>query len=173
MGARNRGFTVVELLIVVAIISVLAFIAVPNFFRESSKAKHKTEVNAMFAELGVKLEQYKMESSSGSYLAATECPATGPVSAGYNFTTSCLTSGSAWANLRISPPSSKLYCSYQVTVGNGTTVPTPPTGFTMTAPPTAWWYVVATCDMASNGGTNATFFASSVDLKIQSQNVGQ
>jgi prepilin-type N-terminal cleavage/methylation domain-containing protein len=173
MGARDRGFTLVELMIVVAIISVLAFIAVPSFFRESSKAKHSTEVSSMVAELGVKLEQYKMESSSGTYLAAAQCPATGPVGAGYDFVSTCLTAGSGWMNLRVLPPSKKLYCSYQITVGNGTTVPTPPTGFTMTAPPTSWWFVVATCDMANDGGINATYFASSVDLKLQSQNVGK
>jgi type II secretory pathway pseudopilin PulG len=160
-------------MIVVAIIAILAAVVVPSFLKESSKAKHKSEVNSMFSELTVKLEQYKMESSAGAYLAATECPASGPNKAGYDFTTSCLTSGSAWTNLRVSPPSSKMYCSYEISVGTSADTPSPPTGFTMTTPATAWWYAVATCDMDASGGTDATFFISSVDPKQQSQNVGQ
>jgi prepilin-type N-terminal cleavage/methylation domain-containing protein len=171
MSSRQRGFTLVELMIGVAIIGILAAVVVPSFLKESSKAKHESEVNAMFAELNVKLEQYKMEASS--YLAAAECPSAGPNKAGYDFSTTCLASGSAWTNLRVSPPSSKLYCSYAITAGPSTTPPAPPAGFSMTAPATAWWYVVATCDMDASGGVNATFFASSVDPKVQSQNVGR
>lgn len=172
MNRREGGFTLIELMIVVAIIGVLAIVVIPSFFRESSKAKHKTEVNAMFAELTVKLEQYKMESSTGQYLAAAACPSA-PSTTGYNFQTTCVTSGSGWANLRVAPPNNKMYCSYEVSVGNSSTTPSPPTGFTMTTPATSWWFAVATCDMDTSGGTNATFFVSSIDTTIQSQNVGK
>src|SRR4051794_20201904 len=91
-GLRDeRGFTLLEIMVVVVIIAVLAAIVVPSFFRESSKAKHQTEVNAMFSELTVKLENYKSESSSGVYLAAAQCPTGGPAIAGYDFTTTCTT----------------------------------------------------------------------------------
>jgi type IV pilus assembly protein PilA len=173
MNRREGGFTLIEIMIVVAIIGVLAIVVVPGFFRESSKAKHKTEVTAMFAELTVKLEQYKMESSTGQYLAAAACPSTGPNKTGYDFVTTCATTGSGWANLRVAPPNNKMFCSYAVSVGNSATTPSPPSGFTMTSPATAWWFAVATCDMDASGGTNATFFVNSIDTKIQSQNVGK
>ncbi|NVB79597.1 MAG: prepilin-type N-terminal cleavage/methylation domain-containing protein, partial [Kofleriaceae bacterium] len=50
----EQGFTIVELMVVVAIIAVLAAIVVPTFTKESKKSKAKSEVGAMFAELGVR-----------------------------------------------------------------------------------------------------------------------
>ncbi len=51
MRTRNAGFTLVEILIVVAIIGVLAAIAVPNFIRfqaRSKQAEAKTNLRAVF-----------------------------------------------------------------------------------------------------------------------------
>jgi prepilin-type N-terminal cleavage/methylation domain-containing protein len=35
----QRGFTLIELMVVVAIISLLAFVAVPSFFKDSRKSR--------------------------------------------------------------------------------------------------------------------------------------
>ncbi|HZQ46036.1 MAG TPA: prepilin-type N-terminal cleavage/methylation domain-containing protein, partial [Verrucomicrobiae bacterium] len=42
---RNSGFTLVEIMIVVAIIGLLATIAIPNFMRASAKAKQTACIN--------------------------------------------------------------------------------------------------------------------------------
>ena len=61
---NQRGFTILELMVVVAIIAILATVAVPAWFRDSSKAKAKSEVSAMFAELSTKEEQFMIDQST-------------------------------------------------------------------------------------------------------------
>jgi prepilin-type N-terminal cleavage/methylation domain-containing protein len=167
---RERGFTIIEIMIVVVIIAVLAVLVVPGWFRESTKSRTKTEVNAVLAEITIKEEQYKVEKHE--YLAATACPSAAEPD-GVDFATTCLTGSSAWDNLRVNPPEKNVRCSYEITAGDKDTAPSPPTGFTMATPAGGWWYAVATCDTDAKGGVNSTFFISSVDTKVQIQNEGK
>ncbi|MBV8755992.1 MAG: hypothetical protein JO257_01875 [Deltaproteobacteria bacterium] len=159
-------------MVVVAIIAVLALIVVPTFLRETRKAKADTEINAMFTEIAIKEEQYKSE-NNGSYLPATTTCPTSPSSAGVDFNSTCVTTGSPWANLRISATDTKIRCTYSVTTGAAGTTLTPPSGFTVANQPAgAWYYILGTCDMDSRGGTNAQFFRTSVDTVVQKTNYG-
>ena len=158
-----------EIMIVVVIIAVLAAVVVPGWFKESSKAKAKTEVNAMFAELTIKEEQYKGEHNV--YLSATKCPSA-PSTTGVDFSATCLTGSSAWDNLRVNPPEATVRCAYELTAGDSSAAPTPPSGFSMLTPAGNWWYAVAECDSDNSGGTNSTWFISSVNTKVQVQNEG-
>jgi prepilin-type N-terminal cleavage/methylation domain-containing protein len=94
---NNKGFTLVEIMIVVAIIGLLAAIAIPNFV----KARTTAQTNACIANLkqidGAK-EQYALEEklapgatcdmaaiagTSADYIKATpECPAGGTYTVG-------------------------------------------------------------------------------------------
>jgi type IV pilus assembly protein PilA len=61
---RNRGFTLIELMIVVAIIGILAAIAIPNFIRFQARAR-QSEVNTNLKSLFTGLRtQQKMPPSS-------------------------------------------------------------------------------------------------------------
>jgi type IV pilus assembly protein PilE len=163
----ERGFTLMELMIAVAIIGVLVRIAAPAFFGESRKQKAKSEVAAMFGELAVREEQYKLEKSS--YLAATACPAT-PAAAGQS-PSACIASGTPWDSMRVRIQESKLYCSYTITTGTGTGTNNP-SGFVFTSPSGAWFYILATCDMDNSSTTNSSYFMSSLDSTVQKLNEG-
>ena len=175
----ERGFTLIELMVAVAIIAVLAVIVVPIFTKEAHKTIGTSEVNPMFAQLATKEETYKEE--SGAYLAAAQCP-TAASPTGINFTSVCITTGSAWESLRISPAETTMHCAYTIVVGASTDTLTPPTGFknsqgtVSAAEPSlasSWWYTTAECDEDGQGGTNATFYRSSVDPTLQNQNDGK
>lgn len=167
-------------MIVVAIVAILAAVVVPTFVGEANKARGKSEVSPMFAQISAKQDAYRSETNS--FLSAAQCPST-PYKAstsGYAFSTLCKTTGSAWETLRIDPPSSAMYCAYTIVAQPKGTALTPPTGFKNSAgalnaaetPATSWWYATAECDESSNGGTNAKYFMSSIDSKIQLINSG-
>jgi type IV pilus assembly protein PilE len=165
----EQGFTLLELMIVVAIVAILAVIAVPSFFSESRKAKASSEVSAMFAELSTKEEGYKLDHNT--YLTAAACPSA-PSTASQD-ATGCVATGQPWSSLRVQLPESKLYCSYAITTGAGGTTPSPPSPYTMSTPASSWYFIVATCEMDGSTSTHSTYFMNSLDTTIQKTNEGQ
>ena len=67
---NRRGFTLVEIMIVVAIIALLAAIAVPNFLR-SRKRSQATRVLEDLRNIDHALEQYAMETGRAAGFAPT------------------------------------------------------------------------------------------------------
>jgi prepilin-type N-terminal cleavage/methylation domain-containing protein len=146
----QRGFTIIELMIVVAIIAVLAIVVIPSFIKESKRTKSQSEVQPMISELSTREEQYKVEQNA--YLAAYACPpaasSTGTIMTG---ATCATTAGEPWALLRVQAAQSKLTCSYQVVIGDAGDLPSTSTDWPawMTAPTSApalsWYFILAKC----------------------------
>ena len=67
---KNQGFTLVEIMIVVAIIGLLAAIAVPNFVQARNSARSNTCINNLRLIDSAK-EQYAIENNIASGAATT------------------------------------------------------------------------------------------------------
>jgi len=121
---RKKGFTLIELMIVVAIIGILAAIAIPNFLRFQLKAKSSEGKTNLAA---IRTAEQSYYSEFGSYVSADPDPAVASVTSSkqtFNGTTGFGTIG--WS------PEGTVYFSYGVD-GDGTNAALDHTGFTATA----------------------------------------
>jgi type IV pilus assembly protein PilE len=172
---RQAGFTLLELMVTVAIIAILAGVAVPSFFSSSRKAKAASEVGTMFSDLRTRMDQYALE--NGVYPATQTETATWPA-APTPQTQPVLPLPASWTALkvRLSGPSD-VYCGYSWITGVandnsniGAIAAAAP--FSFTAPSTNWYYLFAHCDMDGDNSIDSYYFSSSVDTKIRVKNEG-
>ncbi|MBF0118221.1 MAG: prepilin-type N-terminal cleavage/methylation domain-containing protein [Desulfobacterales bacterium] len=114
LSLKNRkGFTLIELMIVVAIIGILAAIAIPNFRNYQLKAK-RSEAPTNLKAIKVSEESYRAE--SGTYKSCAATPATAPQA-----TKSAFTGGGANDFQAIGwSPSGNVYGQYTATNSNST-----------------------------------------------------
>jgi prepilin-type N-terminal cleavage/methylation domain-containing protein len=169
----SSGFTLLELMIVVALIGVLAAIALPSFAGQSRKAKGDAEVGAIFAELAVREAQYAVE--NGKYLSTSASetatfPAT-PTAAAQALGPLPTT----WQTLKVRTPEASARCGYVVIAGTRTDTPgsIASTSFGYVPPAKNWFYLLAHCNLDGNSAVDSYYFASSDDARIQKTNYGQ
>lgn len=170
---RQAGFTLIEILIAVAIVGVLAGLAVMTFGKQTRKAR-AAEVQAIFAELRNREEQYHLENgvyfSTGADESDTHPAAPGPQAQAF------APLPATWAPLRVKAPMANVYCGYVVlagTGGDGTNLGAKAGEFGMAAAPaTDWYYLLAHCDLDGNNARDSYFFSWSGDTKVQKQNDG-
>jgi len=170
---QQSGFTLLELMVTVAIVGVLAAIALPSFTSSARKSKGDSEVASYFGELAVREEQYAVE--NGKYLATgTSESTTFPTTPTPNGT-SVATLPTAWQTLKIRTPESTARCGYVVMAGTkadaGGAMATGTFGFT--TPQKNWFYILARCDLDGDSAVDSYYFISSENAKIQKINHGQ
>jgi type IV pilus assembly protein PilE len=83
----QKGFTLVELMIVVAIIGILASVGIPSYNNHSIKGK-LIEATSALSDARVKMEQYFQDNRTYNAGGGTTCPPAIPL-ATTNFTYAC------------------------------------------------------------------------------------
>ncbi|HEY0193409.1 MAG TPA: prepilin-type N-terminal cleavage/methylation domain-containing protein [Kofleriaceae bacterium] len=177
MAGRRRseqsGFTLMEVMITVAIIAVLAAIALPSFTSQTRKAKGDSEVASFFAELRTREEQYAVENGKFLSTGTSETntfPVT-PSAAGQALGTLPAT----WQSLKIRTPEDRARCGYVVIAGTKTDAAgaVASTSFGYTAPAKNWFYVLARCDLDNDSTVDSYYFISNDAATIQKINYGR
>jgi prepilin-type N-terminal cleavage/methylation domain-containing protein len=182
MRDREAGFTLIEMMVTVAVIAILAAIALPSFFGEARKNKAFSEVQPMFNDLRVRLEEYLQE--HGTYPPTLDETTLHPSLALGTTRNPINPMPPAWTDIkvRISGPD-QVYCGYTwvtglADVGAGT----PPVGygsigpeatlFGFTRPVTDWYYLLAKCNMDGDAAKFSYYFSSSVTPEIKKLDEG-
>jgi prepilin-type N-terminal cleavage/methylation domain-containing protein len=172
-GVRQRGFTLIEILVAVALIGILAAIAVISFGKQARKTRG-SEVNAVFTALRIAQEQYHLE--NGTYLstgtAETSIHPLTPTRTSQTF----LPLPTSWTSLRVDLPSDQGYCGYVVRAGRGgdsSNIGAKAVEFGFNAAPaTDWYYLLARCDLDGSATRDSYYFTWSGDTRVQKQNEG-
>jgi prepilin-type N-terminal cleavage/methylation domain-containing protein len=171
MRGRESGFTLLELMVTIAVISILAVIALPSFLGESRKTQALAEVQPLFNDLRVRFEQFMQE--NGRYPATIGEATLHPVGIPGTAQRAINPLPVTWQNLkvRISGPD-QIRCGYtwatgladdDANIGPQAAAPLP--SFNFTAPSTEWYYLIAKCDMDGDG-VFSWYFTSSANPAI-------
>ncbi len=171
-STNQRGFTLVELMIAVAILGILAGLMVVAFDGKGRKVKTGSEALAMFAEMHRAQSQYAVE--NGVYASTGDDESDiHPITPGRQ-SQDVGTLPAEWSTLRITPTNPKLMCGYVTVAGAaGDAIPAFATGFGMVQPETNWYVLFARCNADGNDAVDANYFASSVDMNMQKLNDGR
>lgn len=170
---HEAGVTLVEIVVVIALIGVIAAIALPSLMGTKRKAVSASEVNEFFAELRVRQNEYFGE--NGAYLATGSTEAdtfpTAPDPAGQSILPAGMPAG--WQTLKVRLPMTQdVRCAYVVIAGTRTTGSVGPQASLLgfTAPAKHWFYILARCNADDDSATDAYFLTTSENTSIVTSN---
>jgi prepilin-type N-terminal cleavage/methylation domain-containing protein len=170
---HEAGVTLVEIVVVIALIGVIAAIALPSLLGSKNKAVSASEVNEFFAELRVRQNEYFGE--NGAYLATGSTEAstfpTTPDPGGQSIVPSAMPA--TWQTLKVRLPKTQdVRCAYVVIAGTRTTGSVGPqaTLLGFTAPAKHWFYILARCNADDDSATDAYFLTTSESTTIATSN---
>jgi type IV pilus assembly protein PilE len=170
---RSAGFTLLELMIAVAVLGILAGILVLSFAKPTRKAKTRSEANAMFAELH--RAQTQNHTENGRYFstgddAADIYPSAGSLSS----KSQPVVAPDTWDEFKITNYPNNLYCGYVAISGTSSTaIPAIAVEFGMEQPDRTWYVLYAECNIDDKSDVNTRYFSSSVDATLQVENEGK
>jgi len=178
MGKRERGVTLIELVIVVAIIGILATIAVFMFTKTKDKATADAEVNAMFAEFKNRQEAYYIENNAYQQTGTDEADMFPLTLVGGDTAQPLGDLPDSWDELRMTPDRTHVHCHYVSIAGAGgdtdAYIGPKAVEFGMTSVPDRdWYYLLAECDMDNDSTENSYYFYRSDEDKNQRLNTGK
>jgi len=175
MRDRQAGFTLIEMMVVIAMIAILAVIALPGYFSESRKSKAFAEVQPMFNDLRIRLEQYMQE--HGKYPPTTGEIATNPPGAPGTARRTLDLAQQEWKDLKVRVSGSdQVYCNYTWSTGlanAGTNISAQAALLGFATPTTDWYYLLAKCDMDGDPSKFSYYLSSSVNPEIQKLDEGR
>ena len=143
---KDRGFSLIELMIVVVILGVLAAIAIPVFNRYIKRGK-VSEAHTMLQEIRMKEEMYKQ--AYGRYMGIAAWFPEGPPSAAKMPWEGPAAVEKEWSMLGVTAASKYVYFQYRVGAGGPTVADVDPGDVGATGIDTTkhWWYAQAQGDL--------------------------
>lgn len=139
---KNRGFTLIELMITVAIVAILASVALPSY-RDYVIRGRLSEATSTLADLRVKLEQYYQDNRT--YVGACVAGTTAPLPNGQFFSFSCPTLTATAFTIQADGNAGTSVDSFTFQLNQANTR-------TTTAVPTGWGTAPITCWVIRRGG---------------------
>jgi len=141
MKAIHRGFTLIELMIVVAIVAILASIALPSYNDYLMRGK-LAEAHGELAAMRSKLETFYLDNRT--YIGACAAGTVAPLPTGKYFTYSCLTLTATTYLVRATGAAGQQTAGFTYTIDQANVRAT-------TAVPSGWT-ANATCWVTKKGG---------------------
>lgn len=137
----QRGFTLIEVMIVVAIVAILASIAIPSYRDYVTRSK-LVEAHTQLASMSVRMEQFFQDTRTyaGACQAGTVAPA--PTGKQFDFTCPTLTAATYVVTATGKPAQGTGGFTYTINQNNERATTLVPTG----------WTANATCWVSKKGG---------------------